>query len=77
MRQHLDFSPRLSNQKRLSLLIPMMSPIQVFLMLGFENETAIHLVIARNEKTGDCYVITVYLPKSDIWQVGFNKRREL
>ncbi len=51
-------------------------PYPSFLMLGFENETAIHLVIARNEKTGDCYVITVYLPKADIWQAGFDKRRE-
>jgi hypothetical protein len=45
-------------------------------MLGFENNTPIHLVIARNEKTGDCYVITVYFPKADIWQAGFDKRRE-
>mgnify|MGYP001824609971 FL=1 len=51
-------------------------PYPSFLMLGFENDTAIHLVIARNEKTGDCYVITVYLPKSDIWQAGFKTRRE-
>jgi hypothetical protein len=51
-------------------------PYPSFLLLGFENNTPIHLVIARNEKTGDCYVITVYFPKSDIWQAGFKKRRE-
>ena len=33
-------------------------PYPSFLMLGFENDTAI------------------YLPKSDIWQAGFKKRRE-
>ena len=52
-------------------------PYPSFLMLGFENDTPIHLAIAQNEKTGDCYVITVYFPKSDIWQAGFKKRREL
>jgi hypothetical protein len=52
-------------------------PYPSFLMLGFENDTAIHLVIARDENSGDCYVITVYLPKLDIWQAGFEKRREL
>ena len=53
-----------------------MNHIQVFLMLGFENDTPIHMVIAINEITGDCYVITVYFPNSDIWQAGFEKRRE-
>ena len=52
-------------------------PYPSFLMLGFENDTPIHLAIDQNEKTGDCYVITVYFPKSDIWQAGFKKRREL
>jgi len=33
-------------------------------------------IIAINEITGDCYVITVYFPNSDIWQAGFEKRRE-
>ena len=51
-------------------------PYPSFLMLGFENDTPIHLVIAKNEKAGDCYVITVYFPKSDIWQDGYMKRRE-
>jgi hypothetical protein len=52
-------------------------PYPSFLMLGFENDTPIHLAIAQNEKTGDCYVITVYFPKLDIWQAGFKKRRKL
>ncbi len=51
-------------------------PYPSFLMLGFKNDTPIHSVIAKNQKTGDCYVITVYFPKSDIWQAGFEKRRE-
>jgi hypothetical protein len=51
-------------------------PYPSFLMLGFKKSLPIHAVVARDDKDGNCYVITVYLPKSEIWQEGFRERRE-
>ena len=51
-------------------------PYPSFLMLGFKKNMPIHVVIARNEMDGNCYVITVYLPKAEIWEAGFRVRRE-
>ena len=45
-------------------------------MLGFKNDTPVHVVITRDDETLNCYVITVYSPKSEIWQAGFRERRE-
>ena len=51
-------------------------PYPSFLMLGFKNDTPVHVVIAKNDKNGNCYVITVYSPKSEIWRDGYRERRE-
>jgi len=51
-------------------------PYPSFLMLGFKKAPPIHVVVAKDNKNGNCYVITVYLPKAGIWQVGFRERRE-
>jgi len=51
-------------------------PYPSFLMLGFKKAPPIHVVVARDDKDGNCYVITVYLPKAGIWQAGFRERRE-
>ena len=48
-----------------------------FLMLGFKNGTPIHVVIARDDETLICYAITVYFPKSEVWQSGYKERRIL
>jgi hypothetical protein len=50
-------------------------PYPSFLLLGFVNQLPVHVVLGKNEATNDCYVITVYLPSSDIWQEGYRKRR--
>jgi len=51
-------------------------PYPSFVLLGFKKGSPIHVVVARNDKDGNCCVITVYLPKAGIWQVGFRERRE-
>ena len=51
-------------------------PYPSFLMLGFKKALPIHIVVARNDRDRNCYVITVYLPKADIWETGFRERRE-
>ena len=50
-------------------------PYPSFLLLGFVDQFPVHVVLGKNETTNDCYVITVYLPSSDIWQEGYRKRR--
>ena len=51
-------------------------PYPSFLMLGFKKTTPIHAVVAIDDTDGYCYVITVYLPKAEIWEAGFRERRE-
>jgi hypothetical protein len=51
-------------------------PYPSFLMLGFNKTTPIHAVVARDDIDGSCYVITVYLPKDEIWEADFRERRE-
>ena len=51
-------------------------PYPSFLMLGFENNVPIHVVVARDEEISECHVISVYFPKPDIWQDGYMKRRK-
>ena len=49
-------------------------PYPSFLVLGFANDIPIHVVTAKDEN-GNCYVITVYIPKSTIWMSGYRERR--
>ena len=51
-------------------------PYPSFLILGFKKAMPIHAVVARDDVDGNCYVITVYLPKAEIWEAGFRERRE-
>ena len=45
-------------------------------MLGFEKGEPIHIAVARDEESGDCFVITVYRPELAIWNDDFRTRRE-
>jgi len=51
-------------------------PYPSFLVLGFANDIPIHVVTAKDDESGNCYVITVYIPKSMIWRLGYSERRE-
>ncbi len=45
------------------------------LILGFWEQRPIHLVAARDEATGNCFVITVYLPDPVLWDETYAHRR--
>ncbi|CAN2042834.1 DUF4258 domain-containing protein [Candidatus Magnetomoraceae bacterium gMMP-15] len=51
-------------------------PYPSFLLLGFVNKLALHVVLGVNDAIQECYVITVYLPDTKIWQLGFKKRKK-
>lgn len=53
------------------------TPYPSYLMLGFDNEVAIHVVASRDGVTGNYYVITVYEPDPApaLWESDFRTRR--
>lgn len=45
------------------------------LILGFWEARPIHVVAARDRATGNCFVITVYLPDPALWDDTYTHRR--
>ena len=50
-------------------------PYPSFVMLGFVNRRAVHVVAAQEETTRTCYIITAYHPDPDLWDSDFKRRR--
>jgi hypothetical protein len=51
------------------------TPYPSYLMLGFDHESAIHVVTSKDSVTGNCYVITVYQPDPVLWESDYRTRR--
>ena len=51
------------------------TPYPSCVMLGFMEGRAVHVVVAQEENTRTCYVITVYRPNPDLWESDFKRRR--
>lgn len=49
-------------------------PYPSALILGFDQVRPIHVVAARNATTGDCHVVTVYVPDPLLWDAAFKRR---
>lgn len=45
------------------------------LLLRFEKGEPIHVAVAMDEESGDCFVITAYRPDAAIWNEDFRTRR--
>ena len=45
------------------------------LQLGFVGGLPVQVVVARDEQTEDCYVVTVYVPDPKLWDNEFRTRR--
>lgn len=52
------------------------NPYPSVLVLGFDQNRPIHLVVAHNQETGACHVVTVYVPEPDLWDESFKQRRK-
>lgn len=51
-------------------------PYPSLLLLGFQEEQPVHVVVAQEPGSGLCHVITVYYPDSAIWENNFKTRRK-
>jgi hypothetical protein len=49
-------------------------PYPSVLLLGYKNQQPIHVVVAQDE-TGNCIVITTYVPDLNIWKTGFRNKK--
>ena len=45
------------------------------LILGFDQARPIHVVVARNAETGECIIVTVYVPDPALGDAAFKQRR--
>ena len=41
------------------------------LILGFRNKRPLHLVVAKDNQTGQCIMVTVYEPDKKSWSLDF------
>jgi hypothetical protein len=51
------------------------NPFPSYLVLDFVNENPIHVVYSVDESTSIYYVITTYIPDSEIWLNNFSSRK--
>ena len=50
-------------------------PYSSHLILGHIGKNSVHVVVARDQQTGNCYVITAYPPDPALWSEDFRTRR--
>lgn len=50
-------------------------PYPSWLMLGFVDAEPLHVVVAREPESRNCFVVTAYRPDADIWAEDFRTRR--
>ncbi len=51
------------------------TPFPSCLMLGFVENTPLHVVAALDDFEQTCYIITVYVPDSGLWDSSYKNRR--
>ncbi len=51
------------------------SPLPSVLMLYFRNGQPLHVLVAKEEGSGACLVVTVYRPDPESWTADFRNRR--
>ena len=50
-------------------------PFPSVLLLGFYGRLPVHAVVAREPATGNCHLVSIYLPDPAIWDELFKRRR--
>ena len=53
---------------------PKDSPLPSFLLLGFNDNRPLHIVIAFNKSDYICIIVTVYEPDPNLWKDNFTRR---
>lgn len=49
-------------------------PYPSYLILGYINERPLHILVAREEETGTCIMVTTYEPDSRVWSEDFRTK---
>ena len=52
-------------------------PFPSILLLARIGARALHVVVAQDRESGNCYLITVYPPDPALWEPDFRTRRPL
>ena len=52
------------------------TPHPSYLLLWKASNRVLHVVIAHDEETGACYIITAYPPSPEIWDSDYRNRRK-
>ena len=50
-------------------------PFPSYLILGYHNRNALHVVVGKNEESSECIVVTVYRPNTEKWSDDFKRRQ--
>lgn len=50
-------------------------PFPSVLLLAWIKERPLHVVVAQDRESGNCYLVTVYPPDPDLWEPDFRTRR--
>lgn len=53
------------------------TPFPSCLLLGWIRGQPLHLMVALDEASKTCYIVTVYHPESELWDSDFRTRRPL
>lgn len=51
-------------------------PYPCYLLLGFPKGEPLHVVVARNEVSEECWLVTVYVPDLSLWNSDFKTRKK-
>jgi hypothetical protein len=51
-------------------------PYPSYLLLWFVNQQPLHVVVARDEASYSCYIVTVYVPDRAAWELDFKTRKQ-
>ena len=70
-----DAVVRLISEGEIIATYPADLPFPSVLILGFERDEPLHLVVARDPVDGSCFVVTVYRPDTALWSEDFKTRR--
>jgi Domain of unknown function (DUF4258) len=54
---------------------PFDSPYPSQLLLGFRNGRPLHVLAAREPATGQCVIVTCYVPDPALWGADFKTRK--
>ena len=49
---------------------------RTWLILGFPEGAALHVVVSRDTNPDDCNVVTAYFPSQAVWDETFKRKRQ-